>query len=158
MRQRIAALSDDRILDIAENLGSGAHTYGTPAAPRVTRVRGGTGPLRIGNGARLSGAGVLVIGRAVELGQAGLDWRGLVLLVDDGALRAAEPEVCGQILGAVVIDAGAATSAPGGGRFDLNRVTRRNCAPLAINYSCETVTRALLLLQRTLSWTERLDT
>ena len=158
VRQRIDALSDDRILDIAENLGSGTHTYGTPAAPRVTRIRGGTGPLRIGNGARLSGAGMLVVSRAVELGQASLDWRGLVLFVDDGAVRAVEPEVCGQILGAVVVDAGAAASAPGGGRFDLNRVTRRNCAPLAVNYSCETVTRALLLLQQTLSWTERLDT
>ena len=154
VRQRV----DDRILAIAENLGSGTHTYGTPAAPRVTRVPGGTGPLRIGNGARLSGAGVLVVSRAVELGQASLDWHGLVLLVDDGALRVTEPEMCGQILGAVVVDAGAAASVPGSGRFDLNQVTRRNCAPLAVNYSCQTVTRALLLLQRTLSWTERLDT
>lgn len=157
VRTRVAALPDGQVLDVTEDLGSGTHTYGTPTAPRVTRVRGGTGPLRIGNGARLSGAGVLVVSRAVELGQASLDWHGLVLLVDDGALRAAAPEVCGRILGAVVVDASAATGA-GSGRFDLNRVARRDCAPLAVAYSCETVSRALVLLQQTLSWTERLDT
>lgn len=158
VRTRVAALPDGRVLDVTDDLGSGTHTYGTPTAPRVTRVRGGTDPLRVGNGARLSGAGVLVVSRALELGRASLDWHGLVLLVDDGALRAAAPEVCGRILGAVVVDVGAAASAPGGGRFDLNRIARRDCAPLAVAYSCETVSRALLLLQRTLSWTERLDT
>ena len=158
VRTRVAALPDDQVLDITDDLGSGMHTYGTPTAPRVTRVRGGTDPLRIGNDARLSGAGVLVVSRAVELDRASLNWHGLVMLVDDGALRAAEPEVCGRILGAVVVDASAATSAVGSGRFDLNRIARRDCVPLAVAYSCETVSRALVLLQQTLSWTERLDT
>ena len=158
VRTRVAALPDDQVLDITDDLGSGLHTYGTPTAPRVTRVRGGIGPLRVGNGARLSGAGVLVVSRALKLDRASLNWHGLVMLMDDGALRAAEPEVCGRILGAVVVDASAATSAVGSGRFDLNRIARRDCAPLAVAYSCETVSRALLLLQQTLSWTERLDT
>ena len=96
----------------------------------------------------------MTISRAGLLQNVTLHWQGIVLILDDGDLRATGPNVCGQILGAVVVqDDGKRDQ-----KLDFDRVTRSSsCSPLAVNYSCETVTRALVLLQRTLSWTEQFD-
>ena len=106
------------------------------------------------NGAQVNGTGILVIPRVVLLRNTTLRWQGIVVIVDDGDLRAVGPEVCGQILGAVIIQDNRA----GDRKLDFDRVTRSSdCAPLAVNYSCEVITQALLLLQRTESWTEQFD-
>jgi hypothetical protein len=43
-------------------------------------------------------------------------------------------------------------------KFDLDLATGTGgCTPFAVNYSCETTTRALALLAQTVSWTEKFD-
>lgn len=100
----------------------------------------------------MNGAGVLLIPRVVRLLNATLNWQGIVLVVGDGDLRIEDPAACGQVLGAVVVRDDAAPDR----KLDLDKVERgAGCAPFAVNYSCEAVTRALTVLMRTVSWTEK---
>ena len=79
-------------------------------------------------------------------------WQGVVLVVGHGDLRVEDANACGQVLGAVVVRDDAAPDR----KLDLNLVQRGGgCSPLAVNYSCETVSRALTLFMRTVSWTEK---
>ena len=154
IRNRIAELPPGQALHMTQSIGRGSHTYGSMDQPRITQVPNGGGPLRVHNGARVQGAGILTISRAGLLQNVTLHWQGIVLILDDGDLRATGPNVCGQILGAVVVQDDGKRDR----KLDFDRVTRSSsCSPLAVNYSCETVTRALVLLQRTLSWTEQFD-
>lgn len=153
--QRVGELPEEKVLRIATSLTSGTHTYGTVAEPQVTHVEDGGSALDLSGGAVMNGAGVLLIPRVVRLMDATLNWSGVVLITDDGDLRVEDAAACGQILGAVIVRDDAASDR----KFDLDRVQAGgSCPPFAVNYSCETVTRALTMLMRTVSWTERLDT
>ena len=154
IQQQTARLPLEQVLEISHSIGRGSHTYGTGAQPRVTQIQDGHGLLRIHDGARVQGFGLLIIPRVVLLSNVTFQWQGIVVIVDDGDLRAEGPNVCGQILGAVLVQDGGTL----GRKLDFDRVKRTGtCAPLAVNYSCEAVTRALVLLQRTVSWTEQFD-
>ena len=154
IQEQIARLEPAQVLEITQHLAGGSYIYGTTVQPRVTQVRAGTGALRMGSNARVTGSGVLIIPRTVLLSNVTFQWQGIVLILDDGALRAAGPQVCGQILGAVLVQ----NNGSPGQKLDFGRVQRSgSCAPLAVNYSCAAVVRALALLHRTVSWTEQFD-
>jgi hypothetical protein len=141
-------------LQITADITSGTHTYGTPEVPKVTVVEDGTGALEISGRAIVNGAGVLLVPRVVQLRNATLNWRGMVVIVDDGDLRIGDVAACGQITGSVVIRDDATLDQ----KFDLDLVEATAlCSPFAVNYSCEATTRALALLARTVSWTEKFD-
>ena len=154
IQEQIARLEPDQVLEITQHLEHDPYTYGTAAQPRVTQVQESPAPLRMANNARVTGVGVLIIPRAVLLSNVTFQWQGLVVIVGEGDLRAVGPNVCGQILGAVLVH----DNGSPGQKLDFDRVQRSSaCAPLAVNYSCEAVVRALMLLHRTVSWTEQFD-
>ena len=151
---RLPDLPAQKILFLRSSLGAGTHTYGTPDEPRITWIEDGGGPLDLDGGAVVQGAGLLIISRAVRLGRASFNWRGLVLIVDDGDFRVADAEACGHILGAVVIRDNAIPNQ----KFDLDRVQANGrCRPFTVSYSCEAVHRALSLFMRTVSFRERFN-
>ncbi|MBI3301924.1 MAG: hypothetical protein HYZ72_07590 [Deltaproteobacteria bacterium] len=150
--QRAGELPEDKTLHLTASLTAGAHTYGTFAEPKVTQVEDGLGELDLSGGAVVNGVGVLIVPRIVRLRNATLNWQGIVLVVGEGDLRVEDPAACGQVLGAVVVRDDATPDR----KLDLDQVRRGGgCAPFAVNYSCETVTRALTVLMRTVSWTEK---
>ena len=147
-----AELPEDKVLHVARSLGGGAHTYGTWTEPKVTRVEDGTDALDVSGGAEVNGVGVLIIPRVVRLRNARFNWQGIVLVVGAGDLRVEEADACGHILGALVVHDDAKPDR----KLDLDLVRQGNtCPPFAVNYSCETVSRALTLFMRTVSWTEK---
>jgi hypothetical protein len=150
--QRAAELPEEKIQRITASLTSGAQTYGTWEEPKVTQIEDGAEALDLSGGATINGVGVLIIPRVVRLANATLNWQGIVLILDDGDLRAEDPAACGQILGAVIVRDDAATDR----KLDLDLVRRSDggCMPFTVSYSCESVTRSLLLLMRTISWSE----
>jgi hypothetical protein len=120
--------------------------------PAVVRVDEGVGAIDLDGGAVLDGTGVLLIPRVVRLGDATLNWKGIVVIVGAGDLRVEDASACGQVLGAVIVRDDATLDR----KFDLDLVQRGGgCPPFAINYSCESVTRALTALMRTVSWIEK---
>jgi hypothetical protein len=150
--QRVGELPEDKILHLRGNLTAGVHTYGTLVEPRVTRVDEDLDVLDLGGGVVVNGAGLLLVPRVVRLKNATLNWQGIVLIVGSGNLQVEDPAACGQILGAVVIRDDAAPDR----KLDLDQVAHSGgCTPFAVNYSCETVTRTLTLLMRTVSWIEK---
>jgi|GEM_PF-4780999 len=152
--QRIAALPSTSTLHITASITSGTHSYGTPDAPKVTLVDDAASAIEISGGATVNGVGILLLPRVVRLRNATLNWRGLILIVDDGDLRVDDAAACGQIVGSVVIRDDTALDR----KFDLDLVGATNvCSPFAANYSCEATTRALALLAQTVSWTEKFD-
>ena len=154
IQQQTARLEPEQVLEITQHLEDGSYAYGTAAQPRVTQVQADPSALRMGNNAQVTGAGVLLIPRVVLLNNVTFQWQGIVVILGEGALRAVGPNVCGQILGAVLVQ----DQASPGQKLDFDRVQRRSaCTPLAVNYSCGAVARALMLLHRTVSWTERFD-
>lgn len=151
---RLPDLPAEKLLFLRSSLLAGTHTYGTPEAPKVTWIEDGAGPLDLDGGAVVRGAGLLLISRVVRLGRASLNWRGLVLIVDDGDLRVTDAEACGHILGAVVIRDNAVPNQ----KFDLDRVRAGpRCRPFTVSYSCDAVYRALNLFMRTVAFREGLD-
>jgi hypothetical protein len=67
-------------------------------------------------------------------------------------LSAEDAALCGQVLGAVLVHDDAMLDR----KLDFDKVQRGGgCAPFAVNYSCEMVTRALTALLRTVSWVEK---
>ena len=124
------------------------------ARPRVTQIQAGSSSLRMENNTRVTGAGILIVPRVVLLDNVTFQWQGIVVIMGEGNLRAVGPNVCGQILGAVLVqDNGSPVQ-----KLDFVRVQRSSaCPPLAMNYSCGAVVRALMLLYRTVSWTEQFD-
>ena len=151
---RLPDLPAEKLLFLRSSLLAGTHTYGTPEAPKVTWIEDGEGPLDLDGGAVVRGAGLLLISRVVRLGRASLNWRGLVLIVDDGDLRVTDAEACGHILGAVVIRDNAVPNQ----KFDLDRVRAGpRCRPFTVSYSCDAVHRALGLFIRTVAFREGLD-
>lgn len=154
IQEQVARLESDQVLEITQHLEHDSYTYGTAVQPRVTQIRAGPGSLRMGNAARVTGTGVLIIPRVVLLSNVTFQWQGIVVIMGEGDLRAVGPNVCGQILGAVLVQ----DNGTPGQRLDFDRVQRSGaCAPLAVNYSCAAVARALMLLHRTVSWTEQFD-
>jgi hypothetical protein len=151
--QRTAELPEEKIQRVTASLTSGSHTYGTWEEPKVTQIEEGTEALDLSGGATINGVGVLIIPRAVRLENATLNWQGIVLVLGDGDLRAEDPAACGQILGAVIVRDDSAADR----KLDLDLVRRSDggCMPFTVSYSCESVTRALLLLMRTVSWIEK---
>ena len=152
MLQQTAELPENKVLHISHSLGGGSYTYGTWHEPKVTQVEDGADALDMSGGGEINGAGVLIIPRVVRLRNVTFNWQGIVLVVGDGDLRVEEASACGHILGAVVVHDDSAPDR----KLDLDLVRQSNgCAPLAVNYSCETVSRALTLFMRTVSWTEK---
>lgn len=152
--QRIGEIPEEKKLTISSNMLTGTHTYGTLEQPRLTVIEDGTGALDISGGAVLNGAGILFIPRVLHLREATVNWQGLVVIVGDGDLRASDQAACGQIVGAVVLRDDRA----GDRKLDLDVVQHTGrCSPLAVTYSCEAVTRALVLLMRTDSRMEKFD-
>jgi len=154
MERRGGELPPEKTLRITASLTSGTHTYGTTATPKVTQIEDGTGALEISGGAIINGVGILLIPRILQLRNATLNWQGIILITGDGDLRVEDPAACGQILGAVIIRDDPAPDR----KFDLDLVERNgSCSPLAVNYSCEAVTRALTILMQTVSWIEKFN-
>ncbi len=152
--QRITALPSTSTLHITASITSGTHSYGTPDAPQVTLLDDAASAIEISGGATVNGVGILLLPRVVQLRNATLNWRGLILIVDDGDLRVDDAAACGQIVGSVVIRDDTALDR----KFDLDLTTGTgSCPAFATNYSCEATTRALALLAQTLSWTEKFD-
>jgi hypothetical protein len=150
--QRVEELPEEKTLRLTASVTASPHTYGTLAEPKVTQVEDGFGELDLSGGMVVNGAGVLLIRRVVRLRNATLNWQGIVLVVGDGDLQVEDPAACGQVLGAVVVRDDARPDR----KLDLDRVKRSGgCAPFAVNYSCEAVTRALMALMRTVSWIEK---
>jgi hypothetical protein len=150
--QHVGELSEDKVLHISTSFANGSYTYGTWDEPKVTQVDDGPDELDVNGGAEVNGAGVLIVPRVVRLRNATLNWQGIVLVVGHGDLRVEDANACGHILGAVVVRDDAAPDR----KLDLDLVRRSGgCSPFAVNYSCETVSRALTLFMRTVSWTEK---
>ena len=152
--QRIGQAPAEKRLTITGHITAGTHTYGTPEKPKVTVLEDGADALEVGGGAVLNGVGILLVPRVLRLRASTVNWRGLVVIVGDGDVRADDPAVCGQIVGAVIIRDDSAVDR----KFDLDVIERTGgCTPFAVNYSCEAVARALALLMRTDSRTEKFD-
>jgi hypothetical protein len=152
MSLRFAELPEEKVLHISSSLHGGHHAYGSLTEPAVVRVDEGVGAIDLDGGAVLDGTGVLLIPRVVRLGDATLNWKGIVVIVGAGDLRVEDASACGQVLGAVIVRDDATLDR----KFDLDLVQRGGgCPPFAINYSCESVTRALTALMRTVSWIEK---
>ncbi len=150
--QHVGELPEDKVLHISTSFANGSYTYGTWDEPKVTQVDDGPDELEVNGGAEVNGAGVLIVPRVVRLRNATLNWQGIVLVVGHGDLRVEDANACGHILGAVVVRDDAAPDR----KLDLDLVRRSGgCSPFALNYSCETVSRALTLFMRTVSWTEK---
>jgi hypothetical protein len=115
------------------------------------RVAEGVGAIDLDGGVSIDGVGVLLIPRVVRLGNATLNWQGIVVIEGAGDLRIEDASACGQVLGAVVVHDDATLDR----KLDLDIVQRGGCSPFAINYSCEAVTRALTTLMHTVSWIEK---
>jgi len=154
LMQRIGEIPEEKKLTISTNIAGGTHTYGTLEKPQLTMVEDGAGALDISGGAVLNGAGILLIPRVLQLREATLNWQGLVVIIGDGDLRASDPAVCGQIIGAVVVRDDAAVDR----KLDLDLIQHSgSCTRFAVSYSCEAVARALALLMRTDSRMEKFD-
>ena len=154
MQQRLEEFPAEQVLHIEKNIRTGSHTFGTADQPRITWVEDRKGSLTFTGGSVVSGAGILVIPQIVRLQNVTLYWQGIIVLLDAGDLQVTGPNVCGHIIGAIVIQDDSVSDR----KLDFDRVTRSStCTPLSVNYSCEAVLRALTLLQRTLSWTEQFD-
>jgi hypothetical protein len=152
--RRIGEIPGEKKLTISTSIASGIHIYGTPEKPQLTVIEDGTGALDISGGAVLTGAGILLVPRVLQLREATVNWHGLVVIVGDGDLRASDPAVCGQIVGAVVVRDDAARDR----KLDLDVIQHTgSCPRFAVNYSCEVVARALALLMRTDSRMEKFD-
>jgi hypothetical protein len=152
--RRIGEIPAEKKMTISTSMTAGTHTYGTLEKPKLTVVEDGTSALDINGGTVLNGAGILLVPRVLQLGEATVNWQGLVVIVGDGDLRASDPAVCGQITGAVIVRDDTA----GDRKLDLDVVQHTgSCTPFAVNYSCEAVTRALTLLMRTDSRVEKFD-
>ncbi len=149
--QRIGELPGEALSHISSSLHGGTHTYGGPNAPVIVQVDDGADAIDIDSGAVVNGTGVLLIPRVVRLGNATLNWTGLVVITGAGDLRVEDASACGQMLGAVLVHDDAALDR----KLDLDKVQRSGCLPFAINYSCEAVTQALTTLMRTVSWIEK---
>jgi hypothetical protein len=149
--QRIEELPEESVARIPASLRSGHYEYGSLTKPAVVRVDDGAEAIDFDDGVVIDGIGVLLIPRVVRLGNATLNWTGLVVIEGDGDLRVENTSACGQVLGAVVVRDDSALDR----KLDLDKVQRGGCAPFAINYSCEAVTKALTTLMRTVSWTEK---
>jgi hypothetical protein len=150
--QQTAELPENKVLHISHSLSGGSFTYGTWNEPKVTQVEDGADALDVSDGAKVNGAGVLIIPRVVRLKNVTFNWQGIVLVAGDGDLQIEEANVCGHVLGAVVVRDDATPDR----KLDLDLVRRGNgCPPFAVNYSCEAVSRALTLFMRTVSWTEK---
>jgi hypothetical protein len=152
--QRVGELPGETLSHISASLHSGTHTYGSANAPAVVQVDDGTDAIDIDSGAVVSGTGVLLIPRVVRLGNATLNWTGLVVITGAGDLRVEDASACGQMLGVVLVHDDATLDR----KLDLDKVQRGGCPPFAINYSCEAVTQALTTLMRTVSWIEKYGT
>lgn len=149
---RLTELPEERVLHLSSSLHGGLHTYGSLTEPAIVLVDEGVGALDLDDGAVVDGVGVLLTPRIVRLGDATLNWKGLIIIVGAGDLRIEDASACGQVLGAVVVRDDAALDR----KLDLDVVQRGSgCPPFAINYSCEAVTRALTTLMRTVSWIEK---
>ena len=154
LMKRIGEIPGEKKLTISTSISSGIHIYGTPEKPQLTVIEDGTGALDISGGAVLTGAGILLVPRVLQLREATINWHGLVVIVGDGDLRASDPAVCGQIVGAIVVRDDAA----GDRKLDLDVIQHSDsCHRFAVNYSCEVVARALALLMRTDSRIEKVD-
>lgn len=152
--QRIAALPGTSMLYITTSITSGTYTYGTADAPKVTLIDDAASAIEISGGATVNGVGILLVSRVVQLKNATLNWRGMVFIVGDGDLRVEDTAACGQVNGSVVIRDDATLDR----KFDLDLAEgTESCSAFAVNYSCEATTRALALLARTVSWTEKFD-
>jgi hypothetical protein len=151
LSQRIAELPEERISHISASLHSGHYEYGSLTKPAVVRVAEGVEAIDLDGGVVINGIGVLLIPRVVRLGNATLNWKGLIVIEGAGDLRVEEADACGQVLGAVVVHDDATLDR----KLDLDLVQRGGCPPFALNYSCEAVTRALTALMRTVSWIEK---
>lgn len=152
MLQRLAELPENAIVSLASSIHSGNYTYGSTTEPAIVRFEEGDGALDIDNGAIVDGAGVLVIPRVVRLGNATLNWRGIILVTGSGDLRVEDAAACGQALGSVLVHDDATPDR----KLDLDKVQKTGgCAPFSLSYSCEAVTRALTTLMRTVSWVEK---
>ncbi len=154
MQQRLEEFPAEQVLHIEKNIRTGLHTFRAADQPRITWVEDRKGSLTFTGGSVVSGAGILVIPRIVRLQNVILYWQGIIVLLNAGDLQVTGPNVCGHIIGAIVIQDDSVSDP----KRDFDRVTRSStCTPLSVNYSCEAVLRALTLLQRTLSWTEQFD-
>jgi hypothetical protein len=120
----------------------------------VTQIEDSASALEMSGGAIINGVSILLVPRVLQLRNATLNWQGIIMITGDGDLRVEDPAACGQILGAVVIRDDATLDR----KLDLDLVERNaSCSPLAVNYSCEAVTRALTILMQTVSWIEKFD-
>lgn len=151
LNQRIAELPEESISHISASVHSGYYEYGSLSKPAIVRIDEGAEAIDFDGGVVISGLGVLLIPRVVRLGNATLNWKGLIVIEGAGDLRAEDARACGQVLGAVVVRDDAVLDR----KLDLDVVQRGGCSPFAINYSCEAVTRALTALMRTVSWIEK---
>jgi hypothetical protein len=149
--QRITELPETSVAHIAASLHAGRYEYGSLTKPAVVRIDEGIGPLDFDSGVVIDGVGVLVVPRVVRLGNATLNWKGLIVITGAGDLRAEDGAVCGQVLGAVIVQDDATPDR----KVDLDLVQRGGCTPFTISYSCEAVTKALTRLMRTVSWVEK---
>ncbi len=150
--QRVGEMPDTKLSHISSSLHAGAYTYGSTSEPAVVQVDSEASALDIDSGAVINGIGVLLIPRTVRLGNATLNWKGLVVISGAGDLRVEDEAACGQVLGAVLVHDDVALDR----KLDLDKVKKTGfCSPFTINYSCEAVTRALTTLMRTVSWVEK---
>lgn len=155
MSLRVAELPEEKVSHISSGLYGGRYTYGSLTSPAVVRVDEGVGTIDLDGGAVIDGTGVLLIPRVVRLGNATLNWKGVIVIMGAGDLRIEDASACGQVLGSVIVhDDGTLDR-----KLDLDLVQRGGgCPPFAISYSCEAVTRALTALMRTVSWIEKYGT
>lgn len=151
LSQRVTELPRESILHIPTSLHSGHHAYGNLTKPAVVQIDEGAEAVDFDGGVVIDGLGVLLIPRVVRLGNATLNWQGLVVIEGDGDLRVTDANACGQMLGAVIVRDDATLDR----KLDLDLVQRGGCAPFSIKYSCEAVTRALTALMWTVSWVEK---
>jgi hypothetical protein len=111
-----------------------AANYGSSTSPAVVVVTDST--LSLQNGVSLSGYGVLVVPGALEIGNATLNWNGIVLVNSSTGHVTINPGASGSINGALLLAPGAV--------FNLSN-SASTAPAFRINYSCEAIDLAFSL-------------
>ena len=177
----LAAPASDRLCIVDQQIRGGTHIYGSLENPKITivstpndqntKVRAlsrsapcTTGPgdgasnLVLKDGAVVQGAGVLILPRELDVEDATFDWKGLIVILENGKIVALR-DACGEICGGLLLQT---NNDRNNARLDLDK-SRASATCLkpnnafSITRCCDALDEARQLLTRTVSWREVFD-
>jgi hypothetical protein len=126
--------------------------------PCTTGPGDGVNNLVIENGAVFQGAGVLILPRELDIKDATFDWKGLVLIMENGKIVALK-DACGGICGGLLLQT---SNDRNNARLDFDKNEARSTCGAAngafsLSRCCDALDITIRILTHTLSWTERFE-